>query len=232
MSKQEDFTTSGNLTEYEVHPLFPVPIFTIDNLVDKDIPILRSIQEIPMDKGSYDYGFRSENTYILNNPSFFDLKQAIHSALQDYANNVLGFAGKFSITQSWVSLKQPGQRHTMHSHANSIISGVYYFSNDKDKNDVSPSGLTFVRSAVTSTGAFQMAPLVNPNVENQFTFNEVTLSIENNMLCMFPSYLPHRVNDNASGNPRYSIAFNAMPTYALGSDGDLTECEFLRINTR
>ena len=65
MSKQEDFTTSGNVTEYEVHPLFAIPIFSIDQLLDKDVPILRSIQEIPLDDGSYDYGFKSQNTYIL-----------------------------------------------------------------------------------------------------------------------------------------------------------------------
>jgi hypothetical protein len=77
-----------------------------------------------------------------------------------------------------------------------------------------------------------MAPLVNQNVQNQFTYNEVTLSVENNMVCMFPSFLPHRVSQNNTNDTRYSIAFNAMPTYALGSEDNLTECEFLRINTK
>jgi uncharacterized protein (TIGR02466 family) len=197
-------------------------------VLDKDMPILREIESIPLRPDvDMDYGHRSANSYILNNPMFAELKQKIVYALQDYANNVLGFAGKYSITQSWLSIKNPGQRHVMHSHANSIISGVYYFNNQDES-----SGLTFVKSAVSTNGTFAMAPLVNQNVENQFTFNEVSLSVQNNMLCMFPSYLPHKVGPNNSNNTRYSIAFNAMPTYALGSEDNLTECEFLRINTK
>jgi uncharacterized protein (TIGR02466 family) len=174
-----------------------------------------------------EYGHRSSNSYILNNPGLEKLKQKLVFALQDYANNVLGFAGRYSITQSWLTIKNPGQRHVMHSHSNSIISGVYYF-----KNQDETSGLTFVKNQVGSNGTFSMAPLVNPNVENQFTFNEVTLSAQNNMVCMFPSYLPHRVNVNNTSDTRFAIAFNAMPTYALGSEDNLTECEFLKINTR
>jgi uncharacterized protein (TIGR02466 family) len=228
MSKQEDFSVDGNITGYEVHPLFPIPIFTLENVLDKDVPILREIQSIPMRPLIDDeYGQRSENSYVLNNPSFADLKQKLMFALQDYANNVLGYAGKFSITQSWVSVKNPGQRHTMHSHANSIISGVYYFNNQDES-----SGLTFIKNGAGNSNTFTMAPLVNQNVQNQFTYNEVTLSVENNMVCMFPSFLPHRVSQNTTNDTRYSIAFNAMPTYALGSEDNLTECEFLRINTK
>lgn len=226
MSNQEDFTTGGNLTDYEVHPLFAQPVFTIDELMNTDVPALREILGYPMGEcDAFNYGDRSENTYILNNPEFHDLKQEIHKALQDYANNVLGYAGRFSITQSWISVKRPGYQHIAHAHANSIISGVYYFSNDD-----TAEGLTFCKQNVS--GTYMMAPLANPNVKNQFTFSEVTLSVTNNMLCMFPSYLPHRVSQNTSKANRYSIAFNALPTYALGSEVDLTEAEYLRINTK
>lgn len=228
MSKQEDFSVDGNMTGYEVHALFPTPVFTLENVVDVDVPIFREIQSIPLKQNcDPDFGLRSENSYILNNPSFGVVKQRLSFALQDYANNVLGLAGKYSITQSWLTIKTPGQRHIMHSHANSVISGVYYFGNTDGA-----SGLTFAKGAVASNGAYQMAPLVNPNIENQFTFSEITLSVENNMVCMFPSYLPHRVSANETADNRYAIAFNAMPTYALGSEDHLTECEFLRINTK
>jgi uncharacterized protein (TIGR02466 family) len=230
MSKQEDFTVKkyGDETAYEIHSIFPIPVYTKENLInDIDIPALSNIDSLPKElyAANWDYGERSENPYILDLPSFLKLKNVINTSLQEYANQVMGFAGEYVITQSWLSIKKPMQRHIMHSHANSIISGVFYFGNDEDA-----SGLSFSKNAVSNT--WQMAPLMNPNVQNNFTFTEITLKVENHMLCMFPSWLAHRVEANQSKKNRYSIAFNAVPKYSLGSETDLTELEYFRLDRK
>ena len=227
MSKQEDFIikTSGNL-DYEVHAIFPIPIYTRENMditeFSEALIELSNCPKNPKNESTFLYGDRSENSYILDHPGLFQLKNKISLYVNEYANSVLGLAGEFAITQSWISVKSPGQRHIAHSHANSIISGVFYFNNP---NEV--SGLTFVKNDVSNT--WQMAPLKNPKINNQFSFNEITLKTENNMLCIFPSYLTHKVEENKSSQDRYSIAFNAVPKYALGFEKELTELEFKRI---
>ena len=137
---------------------------------------------------------------------------------------MLGHAGDYAITQSWLSIKQPGQEHIMHSHANAIISGVFYFGNDGDVE-----GLTFSKNAYVAS-TWMMDPMLNPNISNQFAFTEITLRVENYMICLFPSYLAHKVSTNTTDKPRYSIAFNAVPRYGLGVEGDLTELEFARVD--
>jgi uncharacterized protein (TIGR02466 family) len=228
MSKQEDYTlvNSGN-TEYEVHAVFPTPIYTRENMItDDEFPFLKELPHIPrtptVDATSL-YGDRSQNSYILDHPALLDLKNKISTYVNEYANLILGLAGEYAITQSWVSIKTPGQRHIMHSHANSIISGVFYFNNKEDAE-----GLTFIKTDVSNT--WQMVPLKNPNVNNQFSFNEITLKVENNMLCVFPSWLAHKVQGNETKHERYSIAFNVVPKYALGYEHELTELEFKRID--
>jgi len=228
MSHQEDYKAKKTEDEnYEVHPIFPIPVYTRENFIkDGEFPILDEIVNTPrgptFDSNSL-YGDRSENTYILNQPGMWGLKHKLNKYVNEYANCVLGLAGEYTISQSWLSVKTPGQKHIMHTHGNSIISGTFYFNNKDDAE-----GLTFMKTEVSNT--YQMVPLKNPNVNNQFSFNEVTLKVENYMLCLFPSYLAHKVQGNNTKNDRYCLAFNAVPKYALGVDTELTELEFKRID--
>ena len=230
MSQQEDFTprkATGD-SKYEIHAIFPIAVYTKENLLREDeLPVLETFKDTPLEKNAARadvYGDRSENTYILDHPSLLVLRDKLQACLTEYANEVLGFAGDFAITQSWLTIKRPGQQHQMHSHANSIISGVFYFGNEGEH-----SGLTFSKNAYVSS-TWQMDPLLNPNISNQFSFTEIKLKVENFMVCMFPSYLAHKVDINETTSARYAIAFNAMPRYALGFEKDLTEMEFKRIN--
>lgn len=229
MSKQEDYVVKGSADKnYEVHAIFPVPIYTRENIIkDKEIPFLEEVLESPMTPyipAHELYGDKSENSYLLDQYGFNDLKIKLEIYLQEYANIILGLAGEYTITQSWLSVKKPNQQHVMHSHANSIISGVFYFNNIDEAE-----GLTFMKNR-NATDTWSMAPLVNPNVNNQFSFNEITLKVENYMVVMFPSYIAHRVTTNKSDKNRYSIAFNAVPKYALGWERELTELEFRRVD--
>jgi len=227
MSSQEDFQPAGSGdTEYEVHSVFPTPIYIREKIDITEFAIpLSEVANIPrsptFDSNSL-YGDRSENTYVLDNPSLKIFKEKIATYVNEYANLILGMAGEYAITQSWLSVKTPGQRHIMHSHANSIISGVFYFNNNEETE-----GLTFIKTDVANT--WQMVPLKNPNINNQFSFNEITLKVENNMLCLFPSYLAHKVQGNSTTHDRYSIAFNAVPKFGLGYEHELTELEFRRV---
>jgi uncharacterized protein (TIGR02466 family) len=228
MSKQEDYIPKKSDDDnYEVHGLFPIPVYIRENyLSEDDILCVESAKSLPLspqvDNNSL-YGDRSENSYVLNQPHLIPLKKKIQQHITEYANCVLALAGEYVITQSWISVKKPGQKHIMHSHGNSIISGTFYFGNP-DETD----GLTFMKTEVSN--CWQMNPLRNPNVNNQFSFTEITVKVENNMLILFPSFLAHKVAGNNTEKERYCLAFNCVPKHGLGFEKDLTELEWKRID--
>lgn len=228
MSKQEDYIPKkSDSDDYEVHGIFPIPIYTRENyLEEKDLQLLSTLKDLPRSPHVDDtdlYGDRSENSYVLNLPALLPLKLKIQQHVTEYANCVMALAGDYVITQSWLSIKKPGQRHIMHSHGNSIISGTFYFDNTE-----SAEGLTFIRTEVSNS--WQMMPLRNPHVNNQFSFTEITVDVENNMMILFPSYLAHKVSGNDTKNERYCLAFNCVPRFGLGFEKDLTEMEYRRID--
>ena len=74
------------------------------------------------------YGERSNNSYILNEPECVEVKKFVLQHVKEFAENTLLYDyNTWEISQSWVSRKQPGQHHTMHTHPNSLISGVFYW---------------------------------------------------------------------------------------------------------
>ncbi len=80
---------------------------------------------------SASYGNKSVNTYILDELICINLSKHILQTAKTVMTEMLGFdIEDVQFTQSWISHKNPGEHHTKHSHANSIISGVYYFQND------------------------------------------------------------------------------------------------------
>jgi uncharacterized protein (TIGR02466 family) len=226
MSKQEDYIPKKSDSDnYEVHGLFPIPVYIRENYMDesslKTVSTLKDLPRSPHVENVSQYGDRSENSYVLNMPHMLATKLKIQQHVCEYANCVLALAGDYVITQSWLSIKTPGQRHIMHSHGNSVISGTFYFDNTDGAD-----GLTFIKTEVAN--CWQINPLKNPHVNNQFSFTEITVNIQNNMLILFPSYLCHKVAGNESKNERFCLAFNAMPKFGLGHENSLTEFEYRR----
>ena len=50
-----------------------------------------------------------------------------HSFFLKFNNSSVKCFKSYELSQSWVSRKLPGQHHTMHTHPNSLISGVFYY---------------------------------------------------------------------------------------------------------
>lgn len=202
----------------EVLQIFPIPLYIKkDAVTQNDILCLRDQEPLPEHDLVANWGTVSKNNYTLWRPECKDLKDKLCLYVNDFANNILGHAGDFSITQSWVSVKRPYEMHQLHMHPNSIISGVLYYDNQ------GPEGLTFIKPTA-GLDVYSLKPTPN-NMNNVFTHSHVKVNVENYMLVLFPSYLQHTVDMNTSQVNRYSMAFNCMPTYQLGLMNDLTQLQ-------
>lgn len=168
------------------------------------------------------YGLKSKNTYILNSPECLNLKEFILKKLMFMYTDIMAKSVQdIRITQSWISHKSPGQHHTMHSHPNSFVSGIYYYGDGyKDLPAIrfhKPFSNMAPELRIQSNDKVKDAPCSWDYYD--FTPNSGTL-------VLFPSYLQHSVPINQTADVRKSLAFNSMPIGKLGSENDLTELLF------
>ena len=210
--------------DYEIRNLFPIPVLTTrlpDNL-SSVIPFF-NIQKLDEDADEDNYGQHSEDTYILDNPECKDLSSFILEKVYEFGSNVLGYDyDSYKFSQSWVSYKHPGQHHTMHSHPNSLISGVFYFGEPTDKTPA----IKFHKLEGGFNVSYLSPKFVKDKRELKYAQKEFSIEFTPGLLLLFPSYLHHSVPLNKSEKTRCSLAFNVVPTVGFGEETSLTELKF------
>ena len=99
---------------YEVLELFPTPVYTTGMPAELSgiIPFLNA-QAPNSGSDVANYGERSNNSYILNEPECVEVKKFVLEQVKEFAENVMLYDyDTWELSQSWVSRKQPGQHHT------------------------------------------------------------------------------------------------------------------------
>lgn len=217
----------NNNSNTNVLELFPTPLVATkmpDNL-SNIIPFLDA-QAPNTGSDVANYGERSANSYILNEPECIEAKTFILQQVKEFADNILLFDyDEYELSQSWVSRKHPGQHHTMHTHPNSLISGVFYYGE--------PAPNTPAIKFHKMTGGMnvnQLQAKTKPDKRpSKFAWDTFSVQFEPGLLVLFPSYLFHSVPMNESDKIRSSVAFNVVPKNNLGQEENLTELNFNKI---
>jgi uncharacterized protein (TIGR02466 family) len=169
-----------------------------------------------------DYGERSKNSYILNEQPCTNLKNFILDKIKEYGNKLGYDYEEYKLTQSWLSYKYPNQHHTMHSHPNSLISGVLYFG---ESNEKTPA-IKFHKPILGVNVSYLSPKRVRNKEFQKFSQGSFQVDFEPGLLLLFPSYLLHSVPINTTNSIRCSLAFNCVPGKSLGEETELTEFLF------
>lgn len=106
------------------------------------------------------------------------------------------------VSNMWANISSPNRRHNTHTHPNCLLSGVIYIQTPKD------CGKTIFLSPR------HLANSIAPDLteKNELNADSFTPPIEKGRMVMWPSYLPHAV-DNGNANEdedRIVVAFNVM----------------------
>ena len=133
---------------------------------------------------------------------FRELVDCIHAAAGaalDYLKISPGIGG-LAITGCWTNVNAPGAAHPEHSHPNNYLSGVYYL--------MTPAGADTIdfHDPRPQTGIIR-PPVAALTAENT---DEVLVRVTPGTLLLFPAWLPHSVDANASAELRISVSFNLM----------------------
>ena len=104
------------------------------------------------------------------------------------------------ITGCWATVLARGAAHKLHSHPNNYLSGVYYVC-------ARPGADTINFHDPRQQTAVIRPPVVELTAENT---DQVVIKVRDGTLLMFPSYLEHSVDADASDEERVSVSFNVM----------------------
>jgi uncharacterized protein (TIGR02466 family) len=155
----------------------------------------------------------SNNTYILNESKFKNLKDFFVTHINKYFEEVLSIKNNLQpyITQSWINYNNKDQEHHIHVHPNSVISGVFYI-NSHIEND----SIYFKRDD-------DQIFFNQIKQYNKYNCNEFRIPVETGLLLLFPSNLKHFVKRNDKNYTRISLSFNVFVKGTIGSKESLNE---------
>jgi uncharacterized protein (TIGR02466 family) len=134
--------------------------------------------------------------------------------------------GEYAFSQSWISHKTPGQHHTMHTHPNSLISGVFYYGEE----DEDIPAISFHKPVAGTNVSYLSPKYQKDRRKSQYAWNSFSVNYTPGLLLLFPSYVFHSVPVNKSNKVRKSLAFNVLPKAGVGDEHSLTELLFNKVS--
>ena len=199
--------TEDPALEDQIELLFPIPLMRSPKLLSPELSEA-AIAAIRAEK--VETNLRSEQLFhtTVTNPLDSNLFQEIAAAavpkLVDFGFMLFGERFNWTVKEMWTNMLEPGGCQTMHCHANSFISGIYYLTPSHPGSHTvfirPPGGFEYNfrhHTREAAIGPFNagkyMVPVAEPGD-----------------LVLFPSYLYHEVPKN-QGDQRITIAFNAIP---------------------
>jgi len=200
---------------HNIFPVFSTPIF-VTKLVFEGTTLGDTIDELNKEEQikinlEKNVGFTSKNKYILDNLKYSSLKKSIMDVLSFYNKTHLKYKTNFKMTTSWISKTTPNTSSSLHTHANSFLSGVLYLNVPENSGDI----------------MFENMNSHNIQIETEedtlYNANKFYFKPESGIIIFFPSNLHHKVLTNNSNLERLSVAFNFMPIGKVGSEDSTFE---------
>lgn len=188
----------------DVLPMFPTLVWKLQLKPElhqpMDAKILAALKRIrgtaPLPPGQ---GWQSEQQ-VHKLEEFQDLGSCIRRTTRSILRFLRIGYEDFEITGCWTNVLAPGAAHRMHSHPNNFLSGAYYLCTGAGADTIN------FHDPRVQAGIIR-PPVAALTAENT---DQVVVRVKRGTLLMFPAYLQHSVDANASAEERISISFNVM----------------------
>ena len=204
--------------EFGILEIFPCPLYVTKRDSNSDSIEEKEIEDIIKEglNKDADLDYHTNNIYIFDT-KLKNLKEFCEHHIRIYVKEILNPKQEldFYITQSWLSVIEPGGMINRHWHANSIISGSFYPAVEKTDEIYFHDPTDKQKKCMID---------IEPNKNTPFNVRGWRISVKNNMLALFPSWLEHSVepNEKATRN-RISLSFNVFAKGFFGTKGKLNE---------
>jgi uncharacterized protein (TIGR02466 family) len=141
-------------------------------------------------------GYQSSDIRSGEHPEIDRLAESITAEISACARQV-GLP-QLDLYNIWININPPGSYNHLHSHAGSVLSGVYYVDATENQGNIQ-----FER---TDNGEYHIPAQVEK--ETYYTSTRATYASKTGALYIFPGWLKHSVQGNQSTADRISISFN------------------------
>ena len=193
-----------------------IPLFSSALMVCSEKYSLSAIEEdfiASTEYGSNSGNRKSKSDAILQEPELAGINDFVQKQIRSYTQNLLKLESSVElfVTQSWINKTDAGQFHPLHSHPNSILSGVLFLS----ESDSHPP-IRFHRSNPLFPLELRYKELNDFNATCRW-FEPVS-----GQLILFPSSLLHDVTQNKAQSSRFSLSFNTFIRGEIGHADSLT----------
>lgn len=153
---------------------------------------------------------QSNNTNVLDDKRFADIKAFIQNGLKQYMQQITvpQYKVDYKITQSWLTYTIRNDFLSFHNHRNSLLSGTFYLNADPNLD----------RITFASPFADQQQITIAADSFNARNTPMWSVPVETGMLIIYPSHLKHAVEPVQNEQTRISLSFNAFATGELGHE--------------
>lgn len=195
------------MSKVEIQGLFPVPLMRVHGCAPRELIetlIARTREAATQQNSSSTRLHHSEMRLAEADETYRAVQSAVGPHMVEFGTLLFGEPLSWLIKEMWTNRLETGGAQTVHSHANSFISGVVYLT------DTHPSARTVFRRDMggreyvfsnanerARMGPFNATDWVSPPARA-------------GDMVLFPSYLLHEVPRNEGGE-RMTLAFNAIP---------------------
>lgn len=195
------------MSQIHLNNIFPVPVMRVEQFIDpkqivlllEDVKSRVEIRNAQTDLLSHSMPVRAEA-----NPLYRELAEMAAPYLRDFGFLLFGENLAWHAKEVWMNVLSQGGHQSMHSHANSFISGVVYLTDSHASAKTVFHNTMGARQFVFSNNHQDSAP--TPYNSDRW----VASDCEKGDLLLFPSYMLHAVPRN-EGQERITLAFNALP---------------------
>lgn len=191
----------------KINNLFPTPLMRVSSVIDSSENrklIKRALKEHSLTNSRSSKLAHSQPVVAKSDPDFQALSLKLNDYLRDFGYLLFGENLQWTIKEMWLNVLETGGHQTLHSHANSFISGVLYLSESHESAKTvfhkSLGGQEFTFSNTHESSS------ITPFNADRWVANEANQGD----LLLYPSSLLHAVPVN-KGKQRITLAFNALP---------------------
>jgi len=191
------------MPEFTAHNIWPTPIYK--NEIPLEPRWVSYCEQAPCKRTNSNNGWISTNFDILNTDELIELKHKIFEHLNVYLLQHLKINNRLRLTTSWITKHDKGDFAQIHSHQNSLISGVFYLKTKENCGD-----LYFERNI--GSNSFLSESFRFDLIEETFiNSNRHKIDVYDGLLLLFPSTLKHGTPVMPLDNyTRIAISFNTF----------------------
>ena len=199
----------------EHHKIFPTHLFLINDFYKSDMTTMKKyISDLWVNRG-YDSNWQTNSADLHKKNEFKEFSELVISTSKEILNELKYDVEDVIITDMWANVLKSGEHHPAHTHSNNFLSGVWYLHSDKG------AGIQFHDPRPA-------ADVIVPRKKETTVNNSSMLGYDStaNRALIFPSWLPHWVQQNKSKYNRISIAWNIQVIGQVGEHHEFQSASF------